>query len=229
MIPAYNEEAVIGLVLDELFRLSGQLVLDVLVIDDGSADGTGIVARSKGAKVVENRKNTGYGAALRLGLLKAAETTAEVIVTMDADGSYSASDIPRLIQPILADQADIVIGSRFLVDQCTRYAKPPLTRRLAIGLVSWLVDKMLNSKLTDPQSGFRAFRRSVIPSLLDTKENGPAFLVESTLRLTRSRIVEVPARIRPRITRPESYLGIAQAWNFLGEAKQIWSLSRPGK
>lgn len=229
VIPAYNEEAVIGLVLEELSHLSEQFDLDVLVVDDGSADGTAIIARSKGARVLENRKNTGYGAALRLGLQKAAEATADIVVTLDADGYYSVSDIPRLVRPLLLDQADMVIGSRFLVDQQSRYAKLSLTRTLANRSISWLANRMLGLKLTDPLSGFRAFKRSIIPSILDIKEDGPTFLFESLLRLRGSRIIEIPARTRPRLTRADSYLGIAQAWNLSKEVRRIWLLSSSGK
>jgi glycosyltransferase involved in cell wall biosynthesis len=228
-MPAYNEETMIGLLLDELFGLSGQFDLDVLVVDDGSADGTGIIARSKGAEVVENRKNTGYGAALRLGLQKAAETTADIVVTLDADGYYSVSDIPKLIQPILLDQADIVIGSRFLADQQSRYAKPSLAERLMNKLISWLLNSKLDLKLTDSGSGFRAFKKSVIPNLLRTREDGHTFLVESILHLRESRVAEVPVTARPRNIRSNSYLGIAQVQNLLSDVKRVWPLSRSGK
>jgi glycosyltransferase involved in cell wall biosynthesis len=229
VIPAYNEEATIGLLLEELSNLSNQYDLGTLVVDDGSADGTAIIARSKGARVLENRRNTGYGAALRLGLREAAETNADIVVTLDADGYYSVSDIPKLVQPLLLDQAEIVIGSRFLVDRQSRYVRLSLTRTLANRLLTWLANKMFGLKLTDWQSGFRAFKRSVIPSLLDIKEDGPEFLVESVLRLRESRIVEIPVRARPRLTRADSYLGIAQAWNLSKEVKRIWPLSSSGK
>jgi len=229
VMPAYNEETTIGLLLDELSRLSGELDLDVLVVDAGSADGTGIIARSKGAEVVESRKTIGYGAALRLGLQKAAETTADIVVTLDADGYYNVSDIPKLILPILLDQADIVIGSRFLADQQSRYAKPSPAMRLMNKLISWLLNSKLHLKLTDFGSGFRAFKKSVIPNLLRTKEDGHAFLTDSVLYMRESRIAEVPVRARPRNIRPDSYLGIAQVQNHLSDVKRIWPLSRSGK
>lgn len=225
VVPAYNEEEMIPFVLDEVMALSEQLDLQVLVVDDGSADGTGIVAKEKGARVLRTERNLGYGEAMKLGLRCAAESSADIVVTIDADGSYRPSDIPRLIRPISEDKADVVIGSRFMAGMRGGAARIPLGRRITSSMISLLARILLGARLTDMESGFRAYRKTVVPSLLDLKATRLDFPTKSVLRLDKARFAEIPVNMRPRNMRIQSYLGIAQAWSIVGEATRVWLLS----
>src|SRR3989338_824890 len=110
VVPAYNEVSAIGRVINEL----GDVVDLVMVVDDGSSDSTGEVATRAGALVVRHFLNRGQGAALQTGIEAAIDAGADIIVTFDADGQFVASDVPKVIEPLLLSRADIVFGSRFL-------------------------------------------------------------------------------------------------------------------
>jgi len=111
IIPAYNEGGRIGDVLRRV-RAAG-FVGEVVVIDDGSKDGTGAEAREAGARVVQHPFNLGYGAALQTGYKAALDLGASYVVQMDADGQHDPDNIAKLLAPILDDRCDVVIGSRF--------------------------------------------------------------------------------------------------------------------
>lgn len=114
MIPAYNEENSLGAVIGEIPRdIPGVDKLEVLVINDGSIDATAEVAKRAGAdRVISHKKNMGLGVTFKDGLEEALRMGADIIVNTDADGQYNGAEIPRLIEPILKGEADIVIGNR---------------------------------------------------------------------------------------------------------------------
>ncbi|KKH94295.1 dolichyl-phosphate mannose synthase [Methanosarcina sp. 1.H.T.1A.1] len=151
LLPAYNEEVSIGSVV----LLARRYADRVIVIDDGSSDRTAEVAANAGAEVVVHSPNLGKGMAFKTGFEAAGD--ADIIVTMDSDGQHNPSDIPKLVAPILEGVADMVNGSRYLNGRAT---DTPAYRRIG----QTILDKVtvLNSgiKITDSQSGFRAFAAS---------------------------------------------------------------------
>lgn len=157
-IPAYNEEKTIAKAI-----LQAQKHVDkVIVCDDGSSDLTGEIAQGLGALLIRHETNLGYGAAIKNLFEKAREIDADVMITLDADGQHDPEDIPRLLVPLQNEGADIVIGSRLL----NRSGKEiPRYRRIGIKLITKMSNGALSSKISDAQSGFRAYNRKAMQSL----------------------------------------------------------------
>ncbi len=156
VIPAYNEASTIGRVVQQVMGLQlPDIRKEVIVVDDGSCDQTGEIARSKGAVVVQHLINRGLGGALGTGIEAALRWAADVVVTFDADGQHSVDDIKKVIQPILIERADVVIGSRML-----GAGGMPWARRVANRLANFITWVLLGIQTTDSQSGLRAFSRS---------------------------------------------------------------------
>ncbi len=158
VIPAYNEETVLEEVLTDVLAVVP--AQRVIVVNDGSKDQTPAIARAAGVHVVSHRINRGLGAALKTGLQLAFEMGAECAVTFDADGQHSAKDIVRVSEPILAGNADMVIGSRFMKVQ-----DMPQIRRVFnwIGnVVTWALHGVW---VSDSQSGLRAFSKKALSQM----------------------------------------------------------------
>ncbi|AGB49690.1 glycosyl transferase [Methanomethylovorans hollandica DSM 15978] len=151
-IPAYNEEIGIGSVIAR----TRQYVDEVLVIDDGSADCTYKVAELMGATVLRHEKNAGKGAALRTAFKWAMDNNVDILVTLDGDGQHNPDEIPRLLEPILQKDADMVNGARFLKGHDLQV---PKYRRLGQEVLTFATNLggSFESKINDSQSGFRAF------------------------------------------------------------------------
>lgn len=151
VVPAYNEAPAIGAVLHELHAVCRHIV----VVDDGSTDGTHEAARASADYVLRHPINCGQGAALQTGIDFALLRGAEYIVTFDADGQHRVEDVAVLLAPILSGECDIALGSRFLG---TSVGLPPLRRRiLRLGV---LFTRLVNGvNLTDAHNGLRAFSR----------------------------------------------------------------------
>jgi glycosyltransferase involved in cell wall biosynthesis len=156
-IPAYNEENTIASVIEEIPRyILGIDSIEVLVIDDGSNDNTVVEAVRCGVdKIVMHKTNGGLGVAFRDGLNLALEINADIIVNIDADGQYNASQIPTLIKPILDGEADIVLGWR---DVDKLYFMPK-GKKLGNKLATWVTRRLSGLSIKDAQTGFRAFSR----------------------------------------------------------------------
>ena len=156
-IPAYNEEKNIAKIIVELKKVADE----ILVCDDGSTDSTSVIAESLGAIVIKHSKNSGYGSAIRSIFLKSREINAELLVTIDADGQHNTEDIKKVIKPIMDGQSDISIGSRFLGgdDNAPKY------RKLGINIITKVTNSSLSEKITDAQSGFRAYNSKILQSL----------------------------------------------------------------
>ena len=153
ILPAYNEEVSIG----SIVLLSRLYADNVIVVDDGSTDWTAEVARKAGAEVVVHGVNRGKAEALKTGFKTAAAIGADIIVTMDPDGQHNPADIPKLVAPILEGNAEMVNGSRYL-NYPGKYTS--IFRRTGQTMRDTTVKMNFNLKITDAQSGFRAFAAS---------------------------------------------------------------------
>ncbi len=162
-IPCYNEEATLGITLSELPRqLPGVDCVEWLVVDDGSRDRTVEVAKACGVDYIVNLPtNQGLAKAFMAGLEAALKAGADIIVNTDADNQYCAEDIPKLIKPILLKEAEIVIGTRPILD--IEHFSP--TKKLLQKLGSWVVRLASQTNIPDAPSGFRAFSREAAMQL----------------------------------------------------------------
>lgn len=151
VIAAYRESAVIG----EVIRPLVDAGYRVVVVDDGSGDGTAACAAEAGAAVVRHAINRGQGAALQSGLRYALRQGARILITFDADGQHSPADLPRLIAPIVTESAEIVLGSRFL----EHAGEVPTARRILLRLAVTFTGVMSGIRLTDAHNGLRALSR----------------------------------------------------------------------
>ncbi len=151
VIAAYNESAAIGKVVNDLSAVCQNIV----VVDDGSFDNTKNIARQAGATVLSHVINRGQGASLQTGITYAIGQGAQILVTFDADGQHSVGDLPRMIEPILERQVDIVLGSRFLENKDA----VPLSRRILLTAGILFMKLTSKTRLTDAHNGFRAFSR----------------------------------------------------------------------
>ncbi len=165
VIPARNEQDTIQTVLKRVHAVNGKHKLgamQVLVVSD-STDNTNDLARKAGAIVVRG-DGTGLGSAMFRGIKEAAKLGPDIIVSMDGDGQTEPEEIPEIIKPILRNEADLVIGSRFLDKKSVEY-KMPLINRIGNASLSWIVRRITKLPITDAQAGFRAMRREVAESL----------------------------------------------------------------
>ena len=153
VIPAFNEEDAIRPVLDDVPGEACGLAVDTIVIDDGSSDRTADVARDAGVYVAELDQNSGQGTALRIGYRLARELGAKYIVTLDADGQWDPADVSRMLEPILADEADFVLGSRVL----GRTETDDSVRKAGVRVFAFVVRLLTGAQVTDTSSGVRAF------------------------------------------------------------------------
>jgi len=184
-IPAFNVEKTIAKIV-----LEAQKYVDVvLVCDDGSEDMTAEIAERLGADVIRHEKNLGYGAAIKTLFTMSRELNADVLVTLDGDGQHDPREIPALVEPVLENKADIVLGSRFLGSE----NDVPNHRRWGIKLITKLTGAASNHKLTDAQCGFRVYGRKALEGL-SLFENGMGVSVESLMDAKRKgfTVTEVP-------------------------------------
>lgn len=157
-IPAFNEEERIANVIRNIPReIEGCTSVQVLVIDDGSTDATREVARNAGADhVIRHARNSGVVYAFKNGLKKAVELGADIVVNIDADGQFDPLEIPKLVDPIIHNKADVVLGSRFMDSS---YPGIPLKKRIGNLIISRIVSIMSAKRIRDTQCGFRALSR----------------------------------------------------------------------
>jgi glycosyltransferase involved in cell wall biosynthesis len=192
-IPAYGEEKSIGGIVSSL---RGKLPYDVVVVNDGSPDCTSAVARDAGAITLDLPCNLGIGGALQTAYLFARDHGYDALVRIDADGQHEAEDIPRVLEPVLRDEADAVIGSRFLGGDEYRVSIPRIFGiRFFRGLVRWNT----GYRVTDPTSGFFAINRRLIEFYSQHYPSDypevDAFILMHRLK---ARTMEVPVRMYER-------------------------------
>jgi glycosyltransferase involved in cell wall biosynthesis len=194
IVPARNESGAIGGVVAEIRAFDPDL--DVVVIDDGSTDATGDIAGAAGATVIRLPFNLGIGGAVQTGFKYALEHGYSLAVRLDGDGQHDPAELPKLIEPVLKGQADIVVGSRFAGSGAYR---PPLARRVGIGLFARIVSLLVRQRVTDTTSGFQALNdRGIRLFAHDYPHDYPE--VEATVMVVRHRLrlLEVPVRMRER-------------------------------
>ncbi len=188
-IPAYNEEKNIAAIILKLKEIADI----ILVCDDGSSDETGTIAKALGAKVITHEKNLGYGAAIKSIFLEAKKLQPDVLVTFDADGQHRVEDIKKIIKPISEKKIDIVIGSRFLDESIEEV---PSYRKLGIKVITKVTNSSIKEKITDSQSGFRAYNKKILEELT-LSEQGMGISTEILIKANSKgfSIGEVPIKI----------------------------------
>ena len=195
VIPAYNEAESVAGVIRQVPPQVGGLETAVLVVDDGSRDGTDDAAARAGAVVARHVINRGGGAALRTGYRLTAESGAKVVVTLDADGQHLPSEMERLVKPVLDGEVDVAHGSRVLGE-----AEPDArARELGIVFFNRLVSLITRTRVSDCSNGYRAVRATVLPQLVLRQEqfHTSEFLIEAIKRGIPAR--EIPVTVTKRL------------------------------
>jgi glycosyltransferase involved in cell wall biosynthesis len=162
-IPAYNEESHI----ESLVKSAKNHVDSVVVCDDGSTDNTASIAKKAGAIVISHKTNKGYGASIISLFNYARENNAEAMITLDGDGQHNPDQIPLLLNTMSQHNVDVVIGSRFLNNN----TKAPGYRQRGIKIITSTANYGTNLKVSDSQSGFRAYSKNAINAIHPTEEN----------------------------------------------------------
>ena len=188
-IPAYNEEKNIAGIITKLKRYTN----DIIVCDDGSNDLTREIAEGLGATVISHETNKGYGAAIKSLFLKAKELKTEVLVTFDADGQHRIEDIPIVSQPIMNNEAELIIGSRFLD---TESEDMPNYRKVGIKIITKVTNLSIKKDLTDSQSGFRAYSMRALQNITPS-DDGMGVSTEILIKANNTglKIGEVPIKV----------------------------------
>jgi glycosyltransferase involved in cell wall biosynthesis len=184
-IPCFNTEPRIrGIVLK-----AKEHAHQVVVIDDGSHDGTGEAAKAAGALIVSHGGNRGYGEAIKSCFEAAKVNGTDALVVLDGDGQHNPDELPSVLAPILDGRADLVLGSRFLV----KVHNMPTYRRFGISVITWLYNLGSRDKVSDSQTGFRAYSRKAFEAISIT-EKGMGVSIEILEQARRKKLVirEVP-------------------------------------
>jgi glycosyltransferase involved in cell wall biosynthesis len=195
VVPAFNEQQNLGRVIEEIRAFDPGL--DIVVVDDGSVDATAAVARQHGAIVLRLPFNLGIGGAVQTGFRYAFEHEYDLAVRVDGDGQHDPSHLDRVIAPIVAGEADIAVGSRFVAD--VDGYRSSRSRRLGIRLLAIVVSRIVGRRVTDTTSGFQALNRKGIALFArDYPHDYPE--VEATVMVSRHRLraVEVSVSMRER-------------------------------
>ena len=187
-IPAYNEEKNIASIITKLKKITDSII----VCDDGSSDMTSEISKNLGAVVISHKKNMGYGVAINSIFQKSKEMKSDLLVTFDADGQHRVEDIEKVVEPIKNNQADLVIGSRFL----DKKSDIPNYRKIGIKVITQVTNASIKKKLTDSQSGFRAYNQRVL-SQISPSDIGMGISTEILIKSSSKglRIMEVPITI----------------------------------
>jgi len=219
-IPALNEERTIARVLIK----ARKYVDKVVVCDDGSSDLTAEIAEGLGAEVLKHSRNMGYGAALASLFRRAEEVGADAMVTMDGDGQHDPEQVPRLLEPILSGEADVVIGSRFLVEE----GETPAYRRAGVQMITRIACKATGLRVSDAQSGFRGYSRDAL-RLLRPTEMGMGASTEILARAAENKLVvkEVPVTISYGVERPSKMNPVYHAGDVVASTLKHYSVRHP--
>jgi len=225
IIPAYNEAATLGQVLSEVAEaVTGY---EVVVVDDGSQDGTAAIAEGAGATVVRHPFNLGYGAALQTGYKYALQRSASLVVQMDADGQHDPREITGLAEPVLSGECDLMVGSRFL--EATGYRHGflrALGRQLFRGLA-----RLAGLRVSDPTSGFQAMNLEVLK--VYTQNFFPADYPDVDVLLAAYRhglrVAECPVHMKPGLRSSTLHAGLRPVYYAYKMILSTWSASASGR
>lgn len=189
VIAAYNEESVIFSVIADVKKY----IKDVVVVDDASGDRTAEIAEQAGADVLEHLINRGQGAALKTGIDYAVKRGADIIVTFDADGQHKAEEITRLVDPIIKDEVDVVLGSRFLGNIPNNI---PFLRKMVLRGGIWFTRFFSKINITDTHNGFRALSRKAAQTIRIRQDRmAHASEILDEIAYHKLKFVEVPVTI----------------------------------
>jgi glycosyltransferase involved in cell wall biosynthesis len=217
-IPAFNEEQTIAKVVARTLKH----VDKVLVVDDGSSDDTALIAERLGADVIPHGKNLGKGAALRTCFKWAKRTGAKVLVTLDADGQHNPDEIPRLVDPVLKGEADVVIGSR-------RHSKDmPALRRFGAKLLDRATGVKVGGTIVDAQSGYRAYSRTALERVTAAEQGmGVDSEIIVKARDAGLRIVEVPVTAKYKGLETSTYNPVYHGFDVFFSILKFMSIRHP--
>ena len=211
IVPAMNEEETVGLVIDEIRAFDPGF--EIVVVDDGSTDRTSQVAAERGAHVLKLPFNLGIGGAMQTGYRFAWENGFDIAVQVDGDGQHDPRELSAILDPVLAGEADMVVGSRFAGSESYRV---PLSRRVGIRLFAWTVSLIVRQRVSDTTSGFRAVNRHGIALFAaDYPHDYPE--VEATVMLVkhRLRLREVPVTMRERTAGQSSITAVRSLYYMI--------------
>ncbi len=188
-IPAYNEEKNIAPIITKLKEITDSII----VCDDGSSDMTSKISQDLGVRVVTHKKNMGYGAAIKSIFLEAKQIQPDILVTFDADGQHNVEDIEKVIEPVQKSTSDIVIGSRFLNE---KNKEIPRYRKIGIKTITGLTNTLTGTKISDAQSGFRAYSKKTLEKITPSDE-GMGVSTEILIKSNKLGLVitEVPIKV----------------------------------
>ena len=221
-IPAYNEEKNIG----NIVRKARNHADEVIVCNDGSTDNTAKFALQEGASVINHTKNYGYGKTIRTLFQEALERKADIIVTIDSDGQHDPEQIPIIVEPILKNGFDVVIGSRFIVNK--HDVRIPFYRSFGIKTITKFTKQASYKNLTDAQSGFRGYSRHAIETM-NLVEDGMQISTEILLRAGSNKldITEVPVTISYDVENSSTHNFLSHGIGVLFSVFQFISLRHP--
>ncbi|MGN7611960.1 glycosyltransferase family 2 protein, partial [Magnetococcales bacterium HHB-1] len=225
-IPCYNEENTLAETLANIPReIEGVDCVEILIVDDGSRDRTREVARENNVDhIVRHRCNRGLAATFRTGLKYALQQNADIIVNTDGDNQYPGQDIPRLIEPIMAGRADVVIGDR----QVKSVRQFSWTKRILSHLGSAVVRRLSGVQVPDAVSGFRAISRDAA-----TKINiisSFSYTIEMLIQIGHKRLAleTIPIQINPKLRKSRLFRSIPQFIAYSGATLlRIYAMARP--
>jgi len=239
VLPTYNEadnlSSIVTAVLNELSKVSSDYV--ILVVDDGSPDGTGVIAESlasegKHLAVLHRQEKHGIGPAYLAGFRWALEQGRDLVIEMDADFSHDPQDIPRLVEA--ARVADLVLGSRYVPGGTV--VRWGLVRRLLSRAGCWYARKVLGVRIRDMTGGFKCFRREALRALLmsDPRASGYSFQIEVTYKAVMAGCVvkEIPIVFHERRagnSKMSARIALEAAWQVPALKLDLWRLLSPRK
>jgi glycosyltransferase involved in cell wall biosynthesis len=213
IVPAYNEAACIASVIEEIRAADPDV--EIVVVDDGSTDATAPIAVRKGAEVVRLPYNLGIGGAVQTGYQYARAHGFDIAIQIDGDGQHDPAELPKLLEPILRDQADLVVGSRFAGATLGGY-RGPILRRIGMQIFARMVSLIARQRVTDTTSGFRAAnRRAIRLFAADYPHDYPE--VEATVLVHHHKLtmVEVPVAMRTRTSGRSSINAFRSAYYMI--------------